>query len=231
MAVVAAAVLFASAPAPADEPAVPDPRPQAATDAEDAYADAAQQLRLADAAVVRARQQAVAACRAVPPYAASAAALDAAFDAYAEKRNGLLTAAEQHDGRFATDRKGAADPDPEVARGFQKQLTALEDDAVNRDADAKRLRQAWEAAAGKVAELQDHQPAAVEATPPVRAAVAAAAVARAAADRARSALPGQAAEVEPSAAELARRYPRYGLDWDDAWLAYGSTTRPAAGGK
>ncbi len=223
--------LAVSATARGGEPATADPGPPPAVDVETAYADAAQQLRLADAAVVRARQQAVAACRSASPYAGAAAALDAAFDAYAERRNALLTAADQHDGRFATDRKGAADPDPEVARGFLKQLTALEDDAVNRDADAKRLRQAWEAAAARVADLQDRQPATAEAAPAVRAAVASAAAARAAADRARSALPGPTDGVEPSAAELARRYPRHGLDGDDAWLAFAAATRPAAGGK
>ncbi len=229
---------------------VPTSAPQSAADAEDAYADAAQQLRSADAAVVRARQQAVGAYRSSPPYVAAADAVDKSFDAFAEKRNALLASAEQHDPRYGPWKKQVGDLDAEIARAgqtptttpdaynellnqrasFVKQLTALEGDAINRDPDARRLQQQWADACGKLRELQDRQPAAVDGADGVKAALATAAAARAAVDHARAALVAPAADpAEPGADEFARRYPRYGLGWNDAWLTYGSTTTPAAG--
>jgi hypothetical protein len=232
---------------------VPTSGPQSATDAEDAYADAAQQLRSADAVVVRARQQAVATYRSAPAYAAAASAVDKAFDAFNEKRNALLMAADQHDPRFATWKKGAADVEAEISKAgqgpvngvtpdqfadllnqrasFLKQLSAAEDDAVNRDPDAKRLRQDWNAACDKLRALQDKQSAAVDQDGGVKSALATAATARSAVDRARAALaaPATADPAEPSADEFVRRYPRFGLGWNDAWLTYGSTTTPVAG--
>ncbi len=228
--------------------------PATSAEAEDAYAAAGQRLRAADAAVVRGRQQAVLAYRAAPAYAASAAAVAAAYDAFAQRRNGLLTFAERHDPRYATLKKGAADVDAEIARGgppppagsppappplpvappsadvmadlvnqragLLKQLQALEDDAVDRDADAHHLRQQWVDASARLRDLQDRQAAAVEATGTVRSAVATAAAARSAADAARAAVPGSD-PAEPSAGDLARRYPRHGLSWNDAWLTDG----------
>jgi hypothetical protein len=246
-ALVASAMLFTATAVRADVP--PSNGPQTAADAEDAYADAAQQLRSADAAVVRARQQAVATYRSTPAYTAAAAAVDAAFDAYAEKRNALLTTAEQHDPRYGPLKREAAGKDAEIAAAGQnpavsaeqfgvllgerevvvKQLATLEEDVIDRDPDAKRLRQQWTDACAKLRELQDGQPAAVEATPDVRAALATAATVRATVERSRGALaaPATADAAEPAADEFVRRYPRYGLGWNDAWLTYG--TPPATG--
>ena len=223
----------------------PTTEPVSSADAEDEYTNAVQQLQSADAAVVRAREQAVLAYRATPAYAAAAAALDAAFDAYAAKRDALLMSAEQHDPRFAPLKKGAADVEAELARAgqnasaltpeqfgellgqraaFQKQLEALEDDAVDRDATARRLRQQWADASAHLCELQDKQAAAVDGSDQVRAAVVATAAARAGVDRARAAATGVAADsADLTADEFVRRYPRHGLSWNDAWLTYGTT--------
>ena len=244
-----AALLFTTATAHGDGSSPPAATTPA--DAEDAYAIASQSLRQADAAVVRARQQAVTAYRSTPAYVAAAAAVDATFEPYADKRNALLTAAEQHDPRYAPLKRGAADADAELARdaqgptavppeqfgvllneraGFLKQLTALEEDVIDRDPDAKRLRQQWTDACGKLRGLQDRQGEAVEGTPAVRSAEAAAATARADVARARAVLPAPATTepAEPMADEFVRRFPRYGIGWNDAWLTFGSPPVPAA---
>jgi len=248
-ALAASAMAFVAAPtARADVP--PPAGPETAADAEDAYADAAQRLRSAESSVVRARQQAVAAYRSTPAYTAAATAVDAAFDAYSEKRNALLTTAEQHDPRYAPLKKEAADKDAEIAAAGQnpaisaeqvgvllgerdvvlKQLAAMEEDVIDRDPDAKRLQQQWIDACGKLRLLQAGQGAAVEASPDVRAALAAAATAQADVERARGALPAPAT-ADPArlaADDFVRRYPRYGLGWNDAWLTYGSSSSSSA---
>ena len=220
----------AAAAAPATRPA----------DVVDAYAAAVQRVQAAAEQRVRARQQAVAEFRATPAFAAADHDVAVAFDAYAERRNAIMVSLEGHDPRFATFKRQAADIDAEIARAgqtpattveqfdgllvqradFGKQLQASEDDAVNRDADAKRLRQAWADACGRLAEVQAKQSAAVAAAAAVRSAEAAMADARLACDKARGAVPATAEGVdrtagEPTAADLARRYPRQALGWSD----------------
>ena len=228
-------VLLAAA-GPATQPV---DHPPAAADAEGAYVAAVKQLRQAEADVVRARQLAVADYRSAPPYAAAAKALSAAFDAYAERRNGLVMAVEQHDPRYATWKRQAADADAEIDRAgqtpattpeqfdallaqraeFVKQLQASEDDAVNRDADARRLRQQWTEASDRLTELQSKQAAAVESTAAVKGAEAAAIAARTSVDHARAGIPSaDASDASASPEEFTRRYPRHTLLWADAGL-------------
>ena len=233
-------LVAAGGAAPASQPSSPPPSPASATvpATAEAYAAAVAVLRAAEAAAVHARQQAAIEYRAAPAYATVARDVAAAFDAYGDRRNGLMLAVEQHDPRYATWKRGAADAEAELARAaqaaaggpavtaeqfdqllgqraeFARQLQASEDDAVNRDAEAKRLREQWVAACGRLSEVRAKQATAVEAAAAVRAAAAAVADAKAAVERSRPAT-GAAEAAEPSAVEFARRYPRHGLDWSD----------------
>jgi hypothetical protein len=235
-ALLVALACLGAGPATRESPPPPPPdRPTTAVEAESAYGAAVRQLRLAEGAVVRARQQAVADYRSAPEYVDAAQKLSAAHDAYAERLNGLLVAAEQNDPRYATCKKGAADVDADLAREGQNpaatpeayadlldkrsvllhQLQGLEDDVVARAPDAKQLRQQWTDASTRLTDLQAKQPEKVEAAPAVRAAVAALADARSAVARARAALPAASAVdpdgADPPADDLLRRYSRHAL--------------------
>jgi hypothetical protein len=226
-------------------------RSRSSVEAADEYSDAVQHLHDVEADVVRAREQAMKDMQSGPEYVSAVKDLDAAYSAFNDRKNALLADLEKRDPRCATMKKQIAEIDSQLEAARQNPGTPAEkfqqlyrdratfvhqwddevESAIKRE-NLEPLRQQWQDASKKLADLRDQQRIDVENTERLKAAKAAALVARAAVDQARAAIdgppPAEDAQ-EDQADDYIRRFPRFGFGGNDAWWTYGWS--PIYGGK
>jgi hypothetical protein len=225
-------------------------------DTQDDYYDAVQRLHNADADVVRAREAAMKNQQSSPEYLAAVQAVDQTYQAFREKKNGILDDLEKKnpiytqmksqataiDSQIETARQNPAttqDQFEELYKNretFLRQWQQLEGDAMDR-AGATPLKQQWLDASKKLADLQDKQRVDVENTDKLKAAIANADEARTGVQQARAAISGTTVSPQlnngeqASAEDFVCRNSGNGFTGNDAWWTYGwntlTTAKPA----
>jgi hypothetical protein len=222
----------------AEDPQLPD-RARSYAEDDHRYRAARQQYDLAVAQVVRERQGAGEDFRASPDYRAAAQAVDDAYRAYTDRKKQVIADTRDKDPRYAELARQAAaveseltaaraDPKTSVERFselherkavFTRQMKAMDDDAMNQ-AGAADLKQRWNEASKRLADLQSRQRQAVEQSDRVHTALAAVDTAQKAMDEAGIALAGSQAayadalSLQDQKDEYLRRYPS---PYSDSW--------------
>ena len=224
-------------------------------DTQDEYFRAVQRLQDDDAAVMRARESAMKDAQSTADYAAAVKAVDQAYQAFIEKKNGTISNLEktnaiycgmkshvaQIDGQIDTARQNSATTQDQFEQlykdreTFVHQCQQAENDALERDGAAP-LRQAWVDASKKLSDLQERQRTDVESNDRLKTAVAEAAAAKTAVDEARAAISSATSSAGPGdggesrAADLLYRSTRANFAGNDAWLTYGWTNLSGSSG-
>lgn len=236
-------------------------------DRADSYARNAASFRAAKshheqaiAEVVRERQAAGEDYRQSEQYKSALKAVDETFRAYNDRKKQVVEDIRQRDTRYSELKKqaDAVAADLVIARAnagisvqqynelynrkavFTREIRALEDDAIAK-AGAAQLKEPWDQASQRLAELQANQRQAVESADRVKQATARVVEARTAMDQAGATLAGsasayaQATALQSEANEYLRRYPPYTSaygDWGYGWWTgtntySGGDTRPS----
>jgi hypothetical protein len=222
-------------------------------DTQDEYFRAVQVMQDEDAAVMRARESAMKDAQSTPEYLAAVKAVDQAYQAYMEKKNGVIANLEktnsiysgmkshiaQIDGQIESARQNPATTPEQFDQlytdreTFKHQCQQAERDAIDAEHLAP-LRQAWIDASKKLSDLQEKQRIDVENNDRLKAALAAAAAAKKAVDQAHAAINRAAAPADPTrieqsrAADLLYRSSHANFAGNDAWLTYGWTDLAAS---
>jgi chromosome segregation ATPase len=196
------------------------------------YQAAKQRYDDATAQIVAAREAAGEQYRNSPEYVAAEKAVDDTYRAYSERKRQVTSGAREKDPRYVELAKQVAAVDAKLAEArknpatpydqftdlynekatFTKQLKALDDDAIS-ESGANDVKRVWDAATAQLQQMQSNQRQAVEQSPQVQNALAAAAQAKAQMDEVGVALAGSqaaynhAADLQTQQDEYLRRYP------------------------